>query len=210
MTKAGSGIDDIHAILRKRILGADYCPGEKLSENSLAKEFGCSRTPVREALKRLEQEDLVEIRPQSGAYVRQVTTRDYADLLEVRAYLEGLAFRLALERAPDEGARLLDGDILEMDRIIAATPIDMGRYAEVHYRFHRRLVELAGNELLAQMFERLNLRASHMFLRSMSAESAARTQAEHRRIARQLAERDKSGEKFVIDHLWRKKSYLSY
>ncbi|MCE1196680.1 GntR family transcriptional regulator [bacterium] len=205
-----NGIDDIHATLRKRILGADYYPGKKLSENSLAKEFGCSRTPVREALKRLEHESLIEIRPQSGAYVRQVTTKDYTDLLEVRAYLEGLAFRLALERASDEGLKVLDDDILEMDRIIAAMPIDMGRYGEAHYRFHSHLVELAGNELLAQMFERLNLRASHMFLRSMDAESAARTQAEHCRIARQLAERDKSGEKFVIDHLWRKKSYLSY
>ena len=208
MTK--NGIDDIHATLRKRILGADYYPGEKLSENSLAKEFGCSRTPVREALKRLEHESLIEIRPQSGTYVRQVSTKDYTDLLEVRAYLEGLAFHLALERASDESLALLDDDIREMDEVIASMPIDMGRYGEAHYRFHHHLVELADNELLVQMFERLNLRASHMFLRSMNAESAAKTQSEHYRIARQLRERDKSGEKFVIDHLWRKKTYLSY
>jgi DNA-binding GntR family transcriptional regulator len=203
---AGIGFEDIHLTLRKRILNEDYFPGQKLSENALAREFGCSRTPVREALKRLENERLIEVRPQSGAYVRAVSGKDYVDLLEVRAYLEGLAFRLALERATEGDILALEGLVAEMDAVVGAQPVDMQRYAELHYDFHAGIVRLAGNELLSRMFEGLNLRTSHMFLRSMNAESAARTQEEHHRIARQLGERDPKGEKFVIDHLWRKKA----
>ncbi len=209
MSSADTGIDGIHETLRRRILAEEYFPGQKLSENALAKEFGCSRTPVREALKRLEHEQLIEIRPQSGTYVLQATSKDYIDLLEVRAYIEGLAFRLAVERAPEAGIEGLSSILTAMDEVIASHPLDMQRYAELHYSLHFSLVRLAGNELLVQMFERLNLRASHMFLRSMNATMAAMTQEEHHRIIRQLKERNAKGERFVIEHLWRKKTNLS-
>ncbi len=208
-TRASAEAEGIYGTLRRRILSEEYYPGQKLSENALAADFGCSRTPVREALKRLERERLIEVRPQSGTYVRTVTTKDYEELLEVRAYLEGLAFRLAVERADEGRIDALEGLVRSMDEAIARTPIDMALYAELHYRFHHGLVQAAGNELLATMFERLNLRTSHMFLRSMNAESAARTQEEHYRILRQLRARDPKGEKFVVDHLWRKKGYLA-
>lgn len=202
-------VEEIHATLRQRILNDGYYPGQKLSENALAKEFGCSRTPVREALKRLEHENLTEVRPQSGTYVRVLSGKDEAELLEVRAYLEGLAFRLAVDRADEAKVAELESIMGEMDEAVASSPIDMARYAELHYRFHRGIVMLAGSDLLALSFERLNLRATHMFLRNMNAESAARTQDEHRRILRHLEERDPRGEKFVIDHLWRRKLFLS-
>jgi len=206
---ASVGLEDIHETLRKRILAEEYFPGQKLSENALAKEFGCSRTPVREALKRLENERLIEVRPQSGAYVRVESGKDYVDLLEVRSYIEGLAYRLAVERASDAQIDALEGLVDEMDAVMRSSPIDMKRYAELHYGFHSSMVESAGNELLLHMFEGLNLRASHMFLRSMNAEAAKRTQEEHHRIVRQLRARDAKGEKFVVSHLWRKKlSYL--
>jgi len=205
---AGVEVTDIHRTIRGRILVEQYYPGQKLSENALAREFGCSRTPVREALKRLERERLIEVRPQSGAYVRAVTTEDYADLLEVRAYIEGLAFRLAVERWQSADIEALEADLQAMDKAVKATPIDMQRYAELHYGFHFRLIRISGNNLLAGMFEALNLRSSHMFLRSMNAESAARTQEEHHRIVRQLRERDSKGEKFVVDHLWRNRSLV--
>ncbi len=213
MTKATKSSDatvaDIHATLRRRVLNEEYFPGQKLSENVLSREFGCSRTPVREALKRLEAERLIEVRPQSGTYVRAVTDKDYTDLLEVRAYIEGCAFRLALHRSREEDLRGLESLVEAMDETTTAKPIDMQLYADLHYRFHSSLVRMAGNDLLMAMFAGLNLRSSYMFLRSMSAENAARTQEEHHRIVRQLREHDAKGEKFVIEHLWRKKPYLS-
>ncbi len=202
-------VEDIHDMLRKRILQEEYYPGQKLSENALAQEFGCSRTPVREALKRLENERLIEVRPQSGAYVKAVTSIEYTDLLEVRAYLEGLAFRLDLEKAGDADIKALERLVERMDRAVESDPIDMQGYADIHYQFHHLLVSIAGNELLLRTFEGLNLRSSHMFLRSMNAESAARTQEEHHRIVNDLRARDPKGEKFAIGHLWRKKMFLS-
>ncbi|MEI6873682.1 MAG: GntR family transcriptional regulator [Spirochaetota bacterium] len=199
------GIEDIHLTLRRRILAEDYFPGQKLSENALAKEFGCSRTPVREALKRLENEGLTEVRPQSGTYVRGITTTEFTELMEVRAYLEALAFRLAAERAKPDALAEIAGIVSAMDATVATTPIDMQRYADLHYSFHFSIIELADNELLVKMFERLNLKASHMFLRSMNAEAAAQTQEEHHRILRQLSQHDAKGEKFVIEHLWKRR-----
>jgi DNA-binding GntR family transcriptional regulator len=201
-------MEEIHRVLRQRILNEDYSLGSKLSENAIAREFGCSRTPVREAFKRLENEGLIEIRPQSGTYVRMITTRDYIDLLEVRAYIEGLAFRLATEVAPAEAIESLLPLLQEMDRIAISGHEGMQRYAELHYQFHFAIVRMSGNGLLATMFERLNLRSSHMFLRSMTPQDAKRTQDEHYRIFESLRVRDAKGEKFMIGHLWKKK--LSY
>lgn len=198
-------MEEIHRILRLRILNEEYAPGQKLSENAIAREFGCSRTPVREAFKQLENDHLIEIRPQSGTYVRMTTSQDFVDLLAVRAYLEGLAFRLAIEEATpedfDAAAQLLD----RMEGIAIDGADAMQRFGELHYQFHFAIVRASRNNLLVTMFERLNLRASHMFLRSMSPQDARRTSEEHHRILDALRARDPKGEKFMINHLWRRK-----
>lgn len=198
-------MEEIHRILRQRILGEEYAPSQKLSENAIAREFGCSRTPVREAFKRLDNEHLIEIRPQSGTYVRATTSQDFVDLLAVRAYLEGLAVRLAITEGTAEDfdgmAQLLE----KMEGIVIDGPEAMQRFGELHYQFHFAIVRMSRNKLLVTMFERLNLRASHMFLRSMSPPDARNTSAEHHRILDALRARDPKGEKFMIDHLWRRK-----
>lgn len=203
-----NGVEELYSVLRKRILDEVYYPGEKLSENALAKEFSCSRTPIRESLKRLEQDGLIVVRPQSGTYVRLHSGKDYRDLIEVRAYLEGLSYRLAVERGADVSG--LEAAVEEMDRALAKTPMDMVAYAESHFKFHREFVSLSGNDLLAQFFDRLNLKSSHLFIQSMNIESARKTQDEHRRIVELVRLRDQKGEKFIISHLWRKRDFLGY
>jgi len=83
-------------------------------------------------------------------------------------------------------------------------------YAEVHYRFHREFIRMSGNELLENFFERLNLKSSHLFLQTMNPEIARKTQEEHWRIINLVKARDPKGEKFVIQHLWKKRDYLGY
>ena len=97
-----------------------------------------------------------------------------------------------------------------MDDIIVTAPIDMMTYAEVHYRFHREFIRMSGNELLENFFERLNLKSSHLFLQTMNPEIARKTQEEHWRIINLVKARDPKGEKFVIQHLWKKRDYLGY
>ncbi|MGH0053878.1 MAG: GntR family transcriptional regulator, partial [Sphaerochaetaceae bacterium] len=94
-------IDQIYQDIRNKILKNEYIPGNKLSENALSIEYNCSRTPVREAIKRLEQDGFVTVLPQSGSYVKELTIKDYQYIAEVRTYLESLAFRINCENAID-------------------------------------------------------------------------------------------------------------
>lgn len=206
-TDCTNSAENLYMSLRNRILNEYYFAGEKLSENTLAEEFKCSRTPIREALKKLEQDGLISVRPKSGSYVRIYSGQHYRDLVEVRSYLEGLAFRLAIERKADTS--VLEQLDQEMDDIVARIPIDMMAYAEVHYRFHREFMRISGNELLESFFEKLNLKSSHLFLQTMNVEVAIKTQKEHRHIIDLIKSGDPKGEKFVIQHLWKKREYLN-
>ena len=87
---------EIYSTIQNRIRSGEYTPGEKLSENLLATEFNCSRMPVREALKHLEQDGLVTIQPKSGTYVRGYSPEEIRNAVEIRAYLEALAFTLLI------------------------------------------------------------------------------------------------------------------
>lgn len=209
---AGSNLsnEELYQTLRHRIFTEEYAPGQKLSENALSREFNCSRTPVREALKRLEADLLVVVKPQSGTYVRRHFSKDNRELIEVRAYLEALAFRLAIsldeERQPDLGK--LETILDDMDKVIMSKPLDLLAFASLHYQFHLTIIEMSENSLLVQMYERLNLKSSHLFLLSMNEDTAGTTQREHRHIVEMLANRDPKGEKFMAAHLWKKRDIM--
>ena len=94
----GSLGNKIFDILRDRILNEEYENGQKLNELSLANELKISRTPIREALKQLELEGLVESIPNKGVYVKGFSPRDIDDMFEIRLALEGLAIQLAIDR----------------------------------------------------------------------------------------------------------------
>ena len=94
----GSLGNKIFDILRDRILNDEYEHGQKLNELALANELKISRTPIREALKQLELEGLVESIPNKGVYVKGFSPRDIDDMFEIRLALEGLAIQLAIDR----------------------------------------------------------------------------------------------------------------
>ncbi len=197
-------IEDIYHNLRARILTEKIYPGQKISEITLAGEYECSRTPVREALKRLEDDGLVIIKPKSGTYVKNETAKDFIELMQVRGSLESLAFHLALEKVAARDINQLEKIIGNLDRLIAEEPINMMEFARLHYDFHYTLIKLSGNDLLLRHFERLNLRSSHMFYEMMDKNRAVNTQNEHKIIIRMLKNNDKSGIDFIRNHLDRK------
>ena len=98
----GSLGNKIFDILRDRILNEEYEHGQKLNELALANELKISRTPIREALKQLELEGLVESIPNKGVYVKGFSPRDIDDMFEIRCALEGLAIQLAIDRMDEE------------------------------------------------------------------------------------------------------------
>jgi len=91
-----------------------------------------------------------------------------------------------------------------MDALIENSPIDMMRFAAEHYDFHLQIVRVAGNDLLERLFERLNLRSSHMFYHLMTHDSGLMTQNEHKHIVKYLRNGDPAGEEFMKMHLLNK------
>ncbi|WGD38091.1 GntR family transcriptional regulator [Lysinibacter sp. HNR] len=147
--------------LRNDILDGLRLPGSKLVERDLADEFGVSRVPVRDALKILETEGLVTLRPRTWAVVREFTPQDVADLDEVRSALEVLVFRLAAQRCDDNGRERLRS-ILETEKAGArASNTVMSRRAAAD--FHEAATEIAGNELLSKIAESIRSRMRWLY-----------------------------------------------
>jgi DNA-binding GntR family transcriptional regulator len=140
--------------VRDAILDAELKPGETMSQVVLADELGVSRTPLREALRMLQGEGLVEARPNRRVRVAPVSVRDLEELYAVRVALEAQAVRLAVPRMTPEHIARLEGSIAEMAHYTEEH--DMRRWLIPHAEYHRRLTELAGERfegLLTQLYD---------------------------------------------------------
>ncbi|MDO4344378.1 MAG: GntR family transcriptional regulator [Eubacteriales bacterium] len=146
--------DVVFNTLRRAILKGELKPGERLMEIQLAQRLGVSRTPVREAIRKLELEGLVLMIPRRGAVVAEITVQDLEDVLEVRAALEELAARRACENITDEELRELKRAANDFKRALESR--DLLACVETDVAFHEIICRAAGNRRLQQML--LNLR----------------------------------------------------
>lgn len=188
--------------LRELILSGALPPGERLSELSVVERLGVSRTPVRAALVRLEEEGLLEPIPSGGFAVRAFGTDEIRDALELRGTLEGLAARLAAERgvalpALNEMRRILD----RIDELIDGQQIseaDFSAYIALNEQFHARLVEFAGSAIVARQIGRvmaLPFASPSAFLEAQGALPEARAiltlaQEQHRTVLDAIEHRE--------------------
>jgi DNA-binding GntR family transcriptional regulator len=140
--------DQVLTELRRRIVEAEYGPGERLREDRLASDFGVSRNPVREALRVVEAEGFVHVEPRRGAVVAVPDERTMRELFAVRALLEPLAARLAAERASRADLVALR-ELLDAARE-ATDDGDYARVAELNTALHARVAELSGNRWVVQ------------------------------------------------------------
>lgn len=151
--------DQVHEVLRERILTGDLKAGQRLSVPALAEEFGLSRSPVREAVQRLVQEGLVTERPHSGAVVATPDLGSLAALYEVRAVLEGLSAELAVKAA--DPTLLGDLERIHEEHQKAFRARAGAAVIEADVRFHRRILAAAGNaeltRTLSPILERMAL-----------------------------------------------------
>jgi GntR family transcriptional regulator of vanillate catabolism len=144
--------------LRDLILTGRLPAGERLSELALVQALGASRTPVRSALQTLCDEGLLDALPGGGYGVRRFNARDIHDAIELRGTLEGLAARLAAERGVEQA--LLDSirrDLDAIDRLVERPRVsrsDFSEFVEYNGRFHEKLIQCAGSEMLARQIER--------------------------------------------------------
>lgn len=135
------------------MVGGAFVPGDLLGESALAEEFEVSRTPIREALKQLEREGLVEIRPRVGTFVRKPTAREILELFQLKESLEGLAASLLAQRGDVPELRRLEQNVRnEHDAVQAG---DQGAYASLVHDFHHTLVAGSDNQKLSEHYELL-------------------------------------------------------
>jgi len=144
--------------LRALIVRGELPPGERLAELSLVERLGVSRTPVRAALLKLQDEGLIEPIPGGGFAVKAFSEADVRDAIEVRGTLEGLAARLAAERGV-RGPLMAQAQacLAAIDAVLAAPTLDdaaFGVYADENARFHELLGEMAGSGMVRRQLER--------------------------------------------------------
>ena len=181
--------DVVFQTLRQAILREDLAPGERLMEIPLANKLGVSRTPLREAIRMLEQEGPVVMIPRRGAQVAGISEKSLRDVLEVRKSLEKLAVELACERMTEE-------DMKEMNRAEEAFSAavhegDALRIAETDEQFHDVIYNSTGNTKLVQLLNNLREQMYRYRLEHIKDEkSRLSLLEEHQRMMTALRSRD--------------------
>lgn len=145
--------DVVFHTLREAILRGDLKPGERLMELQLAEKLGVSRTPIREAIRMLEQEGLAVTMPRRGAEVARMTLKDMEDVLEIREALDELAVRIACARITDEQLKKLS-EVKKQFESSTQTG-DVKQIAEADVSFHDVIYEATGNPKLVTLLNNL-------------------------------------------------------
>ena len=145
--------DVVFKTLRRAILTGELKPGERLMEIHLANRLGVSRTPIREAIRKLELEGLVTMIPRRGAEVADITEKNLKDVLEVRRALEGLAIELACQRITEEKKQDLREKLSQVETAVSTK--DSSAIASADVAFHNTIVEASDNDRLIQLVSNL-------------------------------------------------------
>ncbi len=190
-------------VLREAILGGTLAPGAPLVEKAIADELDISRAPVREAIRMLSQEGLVESVAYKGSSVRRLDARDVTEVYSMRGLLERFAVRriLAADAAPGERLAPLRAACDDMQA--CADEDDLKGLSAADERFHRALIGLADHDLLTDVWSLISLRARHaMGLRNAQLRAPLRVVANHRDIVDALAADDlERSLALITDHI---------
>ena len=145
--------DVVFNTLRKAILRGELKPGERLMEIQLANKLGVSRTPIREAIRKLELEGLVLMIPRKGAEVAQITEKNMQDVLEVRKALEELSVQLACERITPEQVEEMKMAAEDFRKVLKSG--DVTKIAEADVKFHDIIFAATNNQRLITLLNNL-------------------------------------------------------
>ena len=192
--------DQVFEHLETDILSGKYQKGENLTESKLSLELGVSRTPIREALRRLEQEHLIEEAPK-GMVVVGIGEKDLADIFEIRAALEGKAAYLAAQNHTDEQLSIVR-EALEFQEFYLAKQ-DADHIKSMDSRFHETIYKMSGSTVFYDVLVPLHKKILKYRKASVSNTSrAAASVAEHRAIYEALASRNgELAERLISEHL---------
>ncbi|MBR2062855.1 MAG: GntR family transcriptional regulator [Anaerotignum sp.] len=182
--------DVVFNTLRDAILTGKLVPGERLMENQLAEKLGVSRTPVREALRMLELENLVELVPRKGAQVLDMSEKDIVNILEVRSALEGLATSVACKKMTKEDLQQLKNMEVDFEKAVADN--DVEHFVDIDEDFHDLIFAATENDKLINIFRnlRIQLYRYRMAQAKNNETSMSTIVAHHRSIIRAIENHD--------------------
>ena len=200
--------DQIYEIIRNMILRREIEPGEKIIEKELSKKIGVSRTPLREALCRLENEKIVKTIPQRGAFVQKLSKEKIIEVLLIREVLEGLVARQATQNIDKKTlTKLRTG----LDRIYNIPDENnfLIQYTHADEEFHSLLLKVCQNSMLESMMQTVNTYLSIIRLRTVVLPGRAKkTVDEHYQILNAIENNDEqAAENFMRQHITSVRNY---
>ena len=193
--------NNIYDKLKEAIIYGELSPGEKLSENELAKKMNASRTPIREALRKLEIEGYVVISPNKGASVSKLPAEEIENIYNIVRVLEGYAAELTARRVSRE--ELMKLKEIQNEVSSRAQAKKYRGYVEENTKFHRFITALSGNNCLVKTVTELRARIYRYRLTSVTIPGyLERYASDHERIIESIAEGDSVGaRKFMEEHV---------
>ena len=196
-------VEYVAETLSENILEGNFKGGERLVETDLQKQFSISRSPIREAFRKLEKEGLVDILPRKGTFVRFITRKDIKENFPVRSILEGLAARLAYENMNEE---ILDDLRFTLDHMAQSVKDKKCKlYWEYHVNFHEIFINATGNVLLINSLTSLRMHSMwYQLSYRYSMEDLAKSLEIHQRIFDLFQNTDSDVqeiENFVREHI---------
>jgi len=175
--------------IRSAIISGVLKPGERLMEVQLAEKLGVSRTPIREAIRKLELEGLVVMMPRKGAYVADLSIKDITDVLEIRAALEGLASGLAALRITDEEIEELELTAVQFNQALEEGNVELMIQKDIE--FHDIIIKATRNEKLLQISNNLREQVQRFRVMYINKTNKAKQLAkEHYEIAEAISNRN--------------------
>lgn len=198
----------VYEELKRQILVGEIAPGTRMMEVELAEDMGVSRTPVREAIRKLEKEGLVTIEPRRGAYASDISIKDMVDVLEVRQMLEGMAASMAAQKVTEEEKLdFVEANSAYKNAVKKGNIEEIIRYDEL---FHQLIVSYSGNKTLNQLLsqvQELALRFRYIYYDDFSRYE--NMPVEHEEIEEAITSGDTQKAKVVAEeHVERLKKFV--
>ena len=198
----------VYEELKRQILVGEIAPGTRMMEVELAEDMGVSRTPVREAIRKLEKEGLVTIEPRRGAYASDISIKDMVDVLEVRQMLEGMAASMAAQKVTEEEKiDFVEANSAYKNAVKKGNIEEIIRYDEL---FHQLIVSYSGNKTLNQLLsqvQELALRFRYIYYDDFSRYE--NMPVEHEEIEEAIISGDTQKAKVVAEeHVERLKKFV--
>jgi len=187
----------VYHALKEMIANYRFSPGSRLNVEELSKEFGVSRTPIWEAIRRLEQEGLVNKIPNRGVFMAEMTLSMALQLYQVREVLEGLAGKLAVENIDDKKLKKMEKCLEDLGKVIEQE--DTIGYSKLDFTFHALIYEASGNPFLQAILESIKNKMRPLV--PLNKALLDRGYREHKKVLEALRSKDpKKAEKALHQH----------